>query len=124
MKVLAIEGGASRELLSFGGAVIVHDGSTHELEFLFPKYRDGQVRFIEVDLVEDNRLQDGRMTMWLRDHPDMDTVEWPLDPAKFVPLQGQTKEQENEIIAAGIQSAAAQEPTEWQKRRSGLLAPS
>lgn len=123
MKVLAIEGGASRELLSLRGRVIVHDGSLQELEFLFPKHRDGQVRFVEVDLVEDNHLPDGRPTMYLRDHPDMDTVEWPLDPANFVQLRGVPREKEQEIIAAGIRKAAEEQPTDWQKRRSGLVAP-
>jgi hypothetical protein len=81
-KVLAIEGGLSKELLSFMGQVIVHDGTMKELEFLFPKWKDGQVRFVVVE-AEDGKLRDGRLTMWLRDHPDMDLVTWPLDPKKF-----------------------------------------
>lgn len=109
MKVLAIEGGASQELLSYGGLVIVHDGTRQELEFLFPKYRDGQVRFVEVDLNPDaGTLKDGRPTMYLRDHPDMDTVEWPLDPAKFVQLRGTPRRQEDEIIVAGVKRAGQQ----------------
>ena len=91
--VLAIEGGVSRELLSFMGRVIVHD-SKKELEFLFPKYRDGQVRFVEAILTEGGRLLDGRPVMWLRDHPEMDTVRWPLDERDFVQLTGQTRRQE------------------------------
>lgn len=129
MKVLAIEGGASRELLSYAGLVIVHDGDAarRELEFLFPKYRDGQVRFVEVDLVEGTHLSDGRPTMWLRDHPDMDMVRWPLREEDFVQLRGTPKHKEHEIIAAGIHKAATQEPSPRQKRewyeRHGLLIP-
>lgn len=82
MKVLAIEGGVSKELLSFMGQVIVHDGTLKELEFLFPKWKDGQVRFVEVSM-DGGTLNDGRPTLWLRDHPDMDTVTWPLDPKDF-----------------------------------------
>jgi hypothetical protein len=82
VKVLALEGGLSRELLSFMGQVIVHDGTMKELEFLFPKWKDGQVRFVEV-AVDGGTLRDGRPTMWLRDHPDLDLVTWPLDPRKF-----------------------------------------
>lgn len=101
MKVLAIQGGVSKELLSFLGRIIVHDGPKEELEFLFPKHRDGQATFVEVTLIE-GRLQDGRPAMWLRDHPDMDTVTWPLDPADFVQLTGQTREQEREVIVSAI----------------------
>ena len=114
MKVLAIEGGASRELLSFMGQVIIHDGTVNELQFLFPKYRDGQVRFVEVT-IEGGTLQDGRPVMWLRDHPDMDTVQWPLREQDFVPLTGQTRRQEAEIIAAGIRRAG-QEYEQIKKR--------
>lgn len=102
MKVLAIEGGVSGELLSFMGRVIVHDGPRQELEFLFPKYRDGQVRFVEVNLAGSDTLQDERPTMWLRDHPSMEMVRWPLNPADFVPLTGETKKQEAEKILAAI----------------------
>jgi|SRR5215211_4109352 len=121
MKVLAIEGGASRELLSFTGRVIVHDGSKQELEFLFPKYRDGQVRFVEVDL-EGAMLRDGRPVMWLRDHPDMDTVRWPLREEDFVQLQGRTRRQDAEIIAAQLQRAAQEEPSLNEKIKSGMLS--
>lgn len=119
MKVLAIEGGVSRELLSFMGRVIVHD-SKKELEFLFPKYRDGQIRIVEV-VVEGGTLQDGRPVMRLRDHPDMDTVQWPLDERDFVQLTGQTRRQEHEIIAAGVRKAAREAPSpaqrqEWEQR--------
>lgn len=96
----AIEGGVSRELLSFMGRVIVHD-NLRELEFLFPKYRDGQVRFVEVEL-DGDRLRDGRPTMPLKDHPDMDMVTWPINPANFVRLTGQTKAEEAQIVAAAI----------------------
>lgn len=115
MKVLAIEGGASQELLSFRGRVIVHDGPKKELEFLFPKYIDGQVRFVEVEL-KGGTLRDGRPVMWLRDHPDMDMVRWPLREADFVLVRGQTRRQDAEIIAAQLQRAAAEAPTEAQKR--------
>ena len=123
MKVLAIEGGTSQELLSYGGAVIVHNGTKQDLEFLFPKYRDGQVRFVEVERTEDGKLADGRPTIWLRDHPDMDMVRWPLREEDFVQLRGTPRRKEHEIIAAGIRAAAEQEPTKWQKRQSGLLSP-
>jgi hypothetical protein len=98
VKVLAIEGGASHELLSFMGRVIVHDGTVKELEFLFPK---GQVHFVEV-VLEGGTLRDGRPTIWLREHPDMDTVTWPLDPADFVPLTGETREQAQRTIVAAL----------------------
>lgn len=117
MRVLAIEGGASRELLSFMGQVIVHDGDIRELQFLFPKYRDGQVRFVEVELVEGSgTLKDGRPTLWLRDHPDMDMVRWPLREEDFVQLTGETREQANEAIAAGIRRAAEQAPPQAWRR--------
>lgn len=117
MKVLAIEGGASQELLSFGGRVIVHDNKW-ELEFLFPKYRDGQVRFMEVEL-EGGKLKDGRPTMALRDHPDMDTVRWPLSEADFIQLRGQTREQEAEIIAAQIRRAGQEYDEKIKSRVDG-----
>ena len=113
--MFAIEGGASRELLSFQGLVIVHDNK-RELEFLFPKYRDGQVRFVEVILGEGNILQDGRPTMWLRDHPDMDTVRWPLREEDFVQLKGVPREQEHRLIAAGVQEAAKLAPPQAWRR--------
>jgi len=105
MKVLAIEGGVSGELLSFMGRIIVHDGTMEELLFLFPKHRDGQVNFVELVLEDGNHLRDGRPTMWLRDHPDMDTVQWPLREQDFVRLRGQSRKQEAEIIANAIRKA-------------------
>lgn len=104
MKVLAIEGGMSRELLSFLGRVIVHDGSREELEFLFPKWKNGQVRFVEVMLSEGYHLQDGRPTMWLRDHPDMDMVRWPLDRRDFNLVDGSSRN-DGAVITAAIRRA-------------------
>ena len=82
MKVLAVQGGASGELLSFRGQVIVHDGTMEELEFLFPKWVDGQVKFVELELVGGS-IADGRPVMWLKDHPDLDMVRWPLRREDF-----------------------------------------
>jgi hypothetical protein len=115
--MFAIEGGASRELLTYGGRVIVHD-NRRELEFLFPKYRDGQVRFVELEPEEGGKLKDGRPTMALRDHPDMDTVRWPLREEDFVQLTGQTRRQEAEIIAAQLQRAGQEHDQRARRSRA------
>lgn len=99
MRVFAIEGALSRELMTFMGRVIVHD-NLREMEFLFPKYRDGRYRFVEVDLDGDVQLLDGRGILWLKDHPDMDLVRWPLREQDFIPLTGETKRQLTEKMLA------------------------
>lgn len=71
MRLYALVGDRSGELLSYGGAVLVHDDRA-ELEFLVPG-----PRVVEV------RPDTGRPLMRLRDHPDMGSVSWPLDRRDF-----------------------------------------
>lgn len=67
----ALVGASSGELLSYQGAVLVHD-SRAELEFLVPYTRTVQV---PTDL--------GRPTMSIKGHPDFTTVRWPLRREDF-----------------------------------------
>lgn len=80
--MFALKGGVSGELLSYRGRVMVHDNKV-ELEFLFPKWRDGQVEFVEVRVNDGTLSHDGRPTMPIAEHPDLDMVKWPLNPADF-----------------------------------------
>lgn len=74
----AIEGKRSGELLSYRGAVLYHDNK-RELEWLFPKqYASGAYRTVELPV-----SGIGRPIMRLADHPDMQAVRFPLDPAEF-----------------------------------------
>lgn len=66
-------GGTSGQLLTYQGRAILHS-SKHELEFLFPNTR--AVRVSSGDL--------GQPWMWLKDHPDMSQVRFPLRKRDFV----------------------------------------
>jgi hypothetical protein len=68
-KYYALVGEVSGELLTYGGLVLVHP-EKRELEYLFPA-----LRVVELPKFY---LSDG-MTMPLKDHPDMDSVVFPLD---------------------------------------------
>lgn len=71
MSRYAIAGEHSKDLLTWGGRVIVHNDRS-EMEFLFPLERI--VRVSDGDIGQ---------TLLLRDHPDMAAVMWPLDPRDF-----------------------------------------
>ena len=74
----AIHGKRSGELLTFQGAVLWHNNKM-ELEWLFPKqYASGAYRSVELPTTGI-----GRPIMRLADHPDMQAVRFPLDPAEF-----------------------------------------
>jgi hypothetical protein len=66
-------GGTTGELLTFGGRALVHNNK-HELEYLFPNTR--VVRLSDGDL--------GQPWMWLKDHPGMGQVRFPLRREDFV----------------------------------------
>lgn len=66
-------GARSGELLSYQGRVLVHS-IRGEMEWLFPKTR--VVRVTDGDL--------GQEWMWLKDHPDLAHVTWPLKREDFV----------------------------------------
>lgn len=69
----AMVGATSGELLTFEGAVLVHDDRA-ELEWLFPH----GARVIEFP-------RDGGMpTMPVADHPQLANIRWPLNRAHFV----------------------------------------
>ena len=65
-------GSHSGDLLSYGGAVIVH-GDRDEMRWLFPNTR--VVRLTDGEL--------GQPVMQLRDHPSMDQVRFPLRREDF-----------------------------------------
>lgn len=72
MSRYGLVGGITRELLTHQGRAILHDDKA-ELEFLFP--------FAQVTKVTDGDL--GQPWMWLRDHPDMAAVRFPLRREDF-----------------------------------------
>jgi hypothetical protein len=61
----------SKELLTFGGLVIVHNDRA-EMEFLFDNVRvvECPVEFLETSLK-------------VRDHPDFSSYQWPLSRNRF-----------------------------------------
>ena len=71
MRLWALVGASTGELLSYRGAVMVHEDRA-ELEYLVPGTRTVEV---PADL--------GQPLMALRDHPDMAAVTWPLDRRDF-----------------------------------------
>lgn len=73
MKRYVYVGAASGELLSYEGAILWHDNPA-EMEFLVPGFR-----IIELPPGEAG----GRPLLRLSHHPDMASVEWPLDPTAF-----------------------------------------
>lgn len=68
-----VVGARSRDFLTFGGRVLVHDNRA-ELEFLVKG--DVAVRELPRDWPTDQTLQ-------LRDHPDFAAVRWPLTREQF-----------------------------------------
>ncbi|WP_328339543.1 hypothetical protein [Micromonospora sp. NBC_00421] len=68
----AYVGPVSGELLSLGGAVLVHDDPA-EMAWLMPTMR--VIRLPKADM--------GRPLMRLRDHPDLAAVSWPLNREEF-----------------------------------------
>lgn len=68
----AYVGLASNELLTYQGAVLVHNDEA-EMRFLVPNAR--VIRLPSADL--------GRPLMSLRKHPDLAAVEWPLERSAF-----------------------------------------
>lgn len=73
MSRYALQGTTSRDLLTWGGRVLVHD-SRAELEFLFA----GDVRVTECP-----RDIPPEQTLDIRHHPQLAAVTWPLDPEDF-----------------------------------------
>lgn len=73
MTMYAYVGNASRELLSYRGAILVHDNPA-EMEYLIPGYA-------VIPLPPAEAL--GRPTMPLRHHPDLAAVAWPLEKGSF-----------------------------------------
>lgn len=67
-----MKGPVSGELLSSGGKVLVHDNPA-ELEFLFANMK----------VVELGSMIPPEDTMSIKDHPDMASVRWPLNPEDF-----------------------------------------
>lgn len=64
----AIVGRVSKELLTYRGFVLVHE-DRRELEYLFPNER----------IVPLPGYFEDSLTMQIKDHPDMDTVKFPLE---------------------------------------------
>lgn len=75
----AMVGDSTGEILSYGGAMVIHD-NRYELEFLCPGVRVVEVQGSTVDHVA---TVYGRPAMLLREHPDMASVRWPLDRRDF-----------------------------------------
>lgn len=74
----AIKGKVSGELLSYRGAVLWHDNE-REIRWLFMKSFELQL----LEIVELPARLPGRPVMRLKDHPDLASVTWPLNPADF-----------------------------------------
>lgn len=60
-------GRTTKDALSYRGKIIVHDNKA-ELEFLFPNERVAPLP----------KYVDSSLTIALKDHPDMDSIQWPL----------------------------------------------
>lgn len=73
MSRYAVEGTVSRQLLSWGGRVLVHD-SQAELEFLLA----GEVRVVPCP-----RGIPPEQTIAIRYHPSFAAVTWPLTKEQF-----------------------------------------
>lgn len=73
MSRYALQGTTSRDLLTYGGRVLVHDDRA-ELEFLMA----GDVRVIECP-----RDLPPEQTLSIRYHPQFAAVTWPLDRKDF-----------------------------------------
>jgi len=74
----AVEGLASKELLTYKGSVLWHD-DRHELAFIFEKgLSQGTLRIVELP-----NAPMGRPFLRLQDHPDMAATKFPLDRDEF-----------------------------------------
>ena len=83
MKVFALQGPITKELISWQGVVLVHDNKP-ELEWLFPKIRVVEVEVIE-GTMKNGQLKDGRAAMSIKFHPEFEGVRWdPLRKSDFV----------------------------------------
>lgn len=69
----ALEGEMSRQLLSWRGLIIVHDDRA-ELEWLIT----GKLHSVELP-----RTIEVEHTIWVKDHPDFQSVAWPLERQDF-----------------------------------------
>jgi len=78
--VFAIVGRTSGEILSYRGRMVVHHDRA-ELEFLFPGEK---IVMLNGYSREEVAQKYGRPAMHLKDHPDMDAVQWPLDRKRFL----------------------------------------
>lgn len=78
--MFAIEGATTKEILSFRGKMVLHHDKA-EMEFIFPGQR---VVVLNGYTIQECAQKYGRPAMWLKDHPDMANVEWPLDPRRFL----------------------------------------
>lgn len=74
MSRYALQGVTSRDLLTYGGRVLVHD-SRPEMEFLFAGAR----------IVDCPRDIPPEQTLSIRHHPDLAAVTWPLRREDFRP---------------------------------------
>jgi hypothetical protein len=75
----AMKGMTSRELISYRGAIIVHD-NRHEMEWLHQKsVDDGIVAVVEISA----RLVSERPVIRLRNHPDYAGITFPIDRDDF-----------------------------------------
>lgn len=73
MSRYAIQGGVTRELLTYRGRVLTHDNRA-EMEWLFPAAK--------IVRITGGKL--GQPVMRLRDHPHFEGVRWPLRREDFV----------------------------------------
>jgi hypothetical protein len=69
----ALRGAVSRDLLTFGGRVLIHDNRP-EMEFLFTG---------DASVVECPRDIPPEQTLAIRHHPDLAAVQWPLTKEQF-----------------------------------------
>ena len=78
--MFAFMGPITRELLSYGGKVMVHD-NREEMAFLIP-----DIRIIELPGSTPEEVSEklGRPTMLLKDHPENANLVWPLDRRRFI----------------------------------------
>lgn len=70
-----IVGGTSGQLLTYQGRAVLHSDRA-EMQFLFPNSR----------IVRVSRGDLGQPWMWLRHHPDMQQVRFPLRRADFTDM--------------------------------------
>lgn len=78
--MFAIEGAVTKEILSFRGKMVVHH-DRREMEYLFPGQR---VVMLSGYTIQECAHKYGRPAMWLKDHPDMASVKFPINPKEFL----------------------------------------